>query len=143
MWSLEPSGQTHPDSACIVSEEGSPTYYFLQLSLALSWPGEAETQIPSGQDPGLRRSSGFDMAEPPALFLRPVPFSQSQFFSEASVLVPVLLTCLVSRSWAGAKTLSWALLETTGCGGIPAHSLTGHVTLVYYVARLASVSLYG
>ena len=45
--------------------------------------------------------------------------SQSQFFSEASVLVPVLLTCLVSRSWAGAKTLLWALLETTGCGWDP------------------------
>ena len=47
------------------------------------------------------------------------------------------------QSWAGAKTLSRALLETAGCGGIPAHSLTGRVTLVYYVTWLASVSLYG
>ena len=105
MWSLEPSGQTHPDSACILSEEGSPTYYFLQLSLAFSsesvpWPEETETQIPPGQDPGLRRSSGSDMAEPPALFLHPVPFS-------VSVLLRGFCVGSCSADVPGIQVLGW------------------------------------
>lgn len=56
------------------------------------WTEEAETPIPSGQDSGLRHRPGSDIAELPALFLCPVSFSKSQFFYEASGLVPVLLT---------------------------------------------------
>lgn len=64
--------------------EGSPSRYFLPLGLALPsesplWPEEVEALIPSGQDSGLRHCSGFDMAGPPALFLCPVSFSESQF----------------------------------------------------------------
>lgn len=64
------------------------------------------------------------------------------------MLVPVLLTCLISRSCAGVEILSWASLETARCGGkasiwIPAHPLAGCVAVVYYITRLASVSLRG
>lgn len=59
--------------------------YFLKLSPTLGsqshvWSEEAETQIPSGRDSGLRHCSGSDMAGPPVLFLCPVSFSESQFF---------------------------------------------------------------
>lgn len=82
LWSVELSGADPPDSACIVSNEGSPLCYSCSSALPSAlrfWPEEAETQIPSDWDSGFRHCSGFDMAGPPAWFLCPISFSKSQF----------------------------------------------------------------
>lgn len=128
------------------SWEGSPACYFLQLSLAFSSesvPGLRKRRLRSllarilGSDALLALT--WQNLLPCSCILFP---SQSQFFSEASVLVPVLLTCLLSRSWAGANTLLAELcLRQQGAVDSP-FTLTGRVTQVYYVARLASVSLW-